>query len=449
MPEQLAATTAGLPQRGGAGSRVVARTKVFTVPLIGIALYLFVIHSYKLPIAGLAVGLALLGLYFEGRSLRVPPFLAWFGAWLLWGLLTMAWSDFPEEVWTLWIEFSKVWLIVLVAVNAIRTPAQLLAFAVTWLGMFALFPVRGTLFNIMFGYGTLGRYAWNFAFENPNDMAAYTLLLLALSVAVLRIAPARWVRTSALAGIFVLPVVMFATQSRGGILGLAVFTLLVFAGDRAKVKILAVGIGAVGLIVMTAPEGVWNRIRGMENLTSTATIADADEESSAEQRWTIWQVAFTAIGEHPIGGVGLGVYPKENARIVRRMGGRQGNLGLARGERDAHSIYLTVWSETGTVGLLLFLAMLGSVIRAGLRAERRLKPLGGTNSDLQALVALRAGLIGFLVAGAFGGLHREPHVYFMMTLIVHYSTMLLHSPAPASRQGPSGRAAPRLARGLA
>jgi len=424
------------------------RQKVFTTPLIGIATYLFVIHSYKLPIAGYAVGLALVGLFFEGRALRTPPFLQWFGAWLLWGLLTMAWSNFPSEVWPVWVEFSKVWLIVFVAVNAIRAPAQLLAFAITWLGMFALYPVRGTLFNILFGYGIQGRYAWNFAFENPNDMAAYTLLLLALSVAVLRIAPARWVRWSALAGVFILPMIMFATQSRGGLLGLAVFILLVFAGERAKLKVLAVGVAAAGLILMTAPEGVWQRIRGMENLTSTATIADADEESSAEQRWTIWQVAFEIIGEHPVGGVGLGVYPKENALMVRRMGGRDGSVGLARGERDSHSMFLTVAAETGAVGMAIFLGMLISAIAASLRAERRLKAIAGTDADRQALVALRAGLTGFLIAGVFGGLHREPQLYFMMTLIVHYSTLLMGIPQSVSRTAAPGRPAPRLARGL-
>lgn len=451
MPQDIPAGAITQPQggRGGLASpRHALREKVFTTPLIGIAIYLFVIHSQKLPIAGAAVGLALIGLFMEGKPLRVPPFLVWFGAWLLLGLLSYTWSNFPTDVWEAWVEFSKVWLIVFVAVNAIRTPAQLLAFAITWLGMFALFPVRGTLFNMVYGISTQGRYSWNFSFSNPNDLAAYSLLLLALSVAVLRIAPVRWVRLCAMAGAFVLPVIIFFTQSRGGLLGLALFGMVVFVGEKYKLRIMAAGVVATVLIVVTAPEGVWDRIAGIADVGSSEGRENLDDYSSAEQRFEIWKVAGKLIVDHPIGGVGVGAYPMENALMVRASGGAAGGVGLARGQRDTHSMFLNIAAETGLVGLVLYCGILLSVIGASKRAERQLKHVPGAAADVMALVALRAGFLGFLIAGLFGGLHREPHIYFMMTLIVHYATLLLRANQAAPQRASVPRVTPQLARGV-
>src|SRR4029450_5106810 len=117
-----------------------------------------------------------------------------------------------------------------------------------------------------------GRYAWNFIFYNPNDLAALTLPILALSIAVLQGERTRgWVRLSALAGVVALPVLIFLTQSRGGILALATLGLLVMVQYRRRAKALAVFVVVAGVIGLAAPTSVWDRLRGLESATSEET----------------------------------------------------------------------------------------------------------------------------------------------------------------------------------
>ena len=123
------------------------------------------------------------------------------------------------------------------ALNAIRTPRQHRLVTLAWLGMFALYPVRGTLVNFLTGNGAFGRYGWNYQFGNFNDMAALTLIPLAMSMERLRAPEKRWVKICALFGVVALPFVILITQSRAGMLGLAAMMLFLLARSRFRKKI--------------------------------------------------------------------------------------------------------------------------------------------------------------------------------------------------------------------
>ena len=103
--------TAGarLPERGLV--RRVASEPGLTISIVCILVYLFVVHSYKLNVGSAAVVIGLIALLLEGRTLRVPPFLLWFGGFLVWALVTLPFGIAPEASLDRWIDFSKLWLI--------------------------------------------------------------------------------------------------------------------------------------------------------------------------------------------------------------------------------------------------------------------------------------------------------------------------------------------------
>jgi putative inorganic carbon (HCO3(-)) transporter len=170
-------------------------------------------------------------------------------------------------------------------------------------------------------------------------------------------------------------------------------------------------------VAMAAPESVWQRILNMKNLTSVETIGDAD--SSAEQRYTIWQVAGKIITAHPVLGVGLGAYPQEHSRAAARSS----KFFFARGERDTHSMYLNVLAETGIIGISLLLGMLASMVIGFMRLERILRRRPDMTQWFRVATTLKAGLIGFLVCALFGGLHREPYLYLYIMLMAHFALL--------------------------
>lgn len=396
-----------------------------TLAFAGLVVYLWVIHSSKAPIGSYAIGLGLFGLLLQPHRLRLPAPLLWFGAFILWAAVSSAVSPGAYFITDRVTEYIKLWLIFLVACNVAQTRTQFYGLVVAWLAIYALYPVRGTFFNFLIGHQYFGRYAWNFIFQNPNDLAALTLPIFAMSVAVLQGRSRRaWIRFSALAGVVVLPTLIFVTQSRGGILALATMGLLILVQYRRQVRGLAIGVLVAGAVFLVAPPEVWDRLGGLVKAGDTETLREVDAEGSAEQRFEIWRVAGQIITDHPISGVGLGRYPVVHAEYAAGSG----FLPTARGQRDPHSIYLNILAETGIPGLLLFLSMVAVVLVRGRRTVHALATV-----DLAAsrqVSTLLIGLIGFMQAGIFASLHRVAFLYVFLGVIA--SAIAVLAPLPAS-----------------
>jgi O-antigen ligase len=341
------------------------------------------------------------------------------------------------------IELLKIILIVLVAANAMTSRAQTRLFMVFYLGCFAFFPVRGTLSNyFLYGHTEQGRAVWNLMYSNPNDLAAMCLLQLSMAVALLAIEPRGWVRLCAGLGVFVLPMVILLTQSRGVFLGLLVFLAITFTGQKRRL-LLAFRL-CVLLVVMAAlaPSSVWTRLESLQHATSTSTLEEVDgAEGSALQRYVIWQVALKIIRENPITGVGIGSYERTHA--IYSMSSEFNPT--ARGPRDTHSLYLNVLAETGYLGFFLYVGMLVSIAVAAEKTRRRCK--GVSETGARQLLALEAGFAGFMVATIFSSMPYLPH--FLLHLVVLYAWTTVYKkelseprgqPMPVTTGGrPAGR----------
>jgi O-antigen ligase len=384
----------------------------WTLTYIGFLGYIFAITTYRFPIGDVAVVCALVGLLMQKEPLRVPGLLKGLGLLIVWGLVGYAVTNFPTLVYARLEILVKLWFIALVAANALRTRAQVRFFLIFWLACFALFPVRGALFNYyLYGESLMGRAIWNFIFSNPNDLAAYCILQLSMALGLHAIEVKGPVRFSARLGLAVIPMLILLTKSRGAFLGFAAFLLFVLLGQRKRGRAIALTVAIAGVLVSIAPPDVLDRVFALKKIEETGNVDDADQEGSAKQRYEIWKVARTIIAEHPIAGVGLGAYPGEHAKYALRANFDP----TARGRRDTHSTYLNVAAETGMVGFLIFVASyLGTLISID-RIRRRVKKLRPRTA--QTLFVMEIGTLGFFIAAIFGSL---AHVSF---LVLHVVTM--------------------------
>lgn len=374
----------------------------WTPGLAALIVYVWTIHSYKAPIGTLAVVVLLGSIVFSGQRVRCPPPVLFLGLFLLWSTLGGVQSEYWSTVSERLQEFWKVWLIFFGAVNVLRTPSQIRAFAIAYLGIFAAYPIRGILFNIVTGQHHEGRYAWNFVFSNANDFATLTVLMLGLTIVALQSALKTWQRVAAAAGALILPVCVIFTQSRAGFLGLALVAILLLLRTRPNLRLLALLVVAGGTIAFFAPPKVWERIGGIRELET----ADA----SAHDRYTIWKVAMTISAEHPVFGIGTGAYPKAHFdySLTRQ------EWSNVQGYWATHSTWLCVLAETGFPGLILYLAMIGAVFRRTALARRRLPPeFEEWSLDLRYL---EAGLAGFMMCASFGVYQFLPFLYLYLAL---------------------------------
>jgi O-antigen ligase len=403
----------------------------WTLPLAGILAYLVAFTSVRLPIGNLAMGLALLGVASAPRAFRLPAPLAMLGVFLIWVFAVSTRTEYPDWFAAHMLDLLKLWLIVLVAYNALRTRAQQRVFMLFFLACFALWPIRGTLVSYFVLHETdnEGRASWIQLYRNPNDLANMALLQLSMAAALLATERKRLARIAATAALMVLPLLILLTQSRGVFLGLLAFLAIVLTGQRKRLQLLVRLVAVVMIVVAVTPAGVWNRLDSLRRATSTEQLADVDgEQGSALLRYQIWRVAVRIISEHPITGVGFNAYKPAHLRYSASPEFDQHIHDLW----DTHSLYLNVTAETGIPGLLLYLTYLVTVIVPADRVRRRIR--AQLPDEARQILVLEAGAIGFMTACVFGSLAYLPHLHLHLALL--YTLAMAHGeraavPAPA------------------
>lgn len=394
-----------------------------TLAMVGLFVYTFAIVTYYFPVATVGVGIGVVGLLVQRERLRVPASLWMFLLLLLWAFCTSFFSDYPELVRDQVVDRLKLVLIMLVVVNTIRSWGQLLAFSLFFVVCYVLFPVRGAIYNYAVGHHPFGRMVWNYIYGNPNDLASLCLLALGitLSVAFSDRVPVLFRRACAGSAILI-TIIMLMTQSRGAFLGAAVgmgLGLLRYVGQKMGRVLIAVVIMAAAIPLL--PDTIWERFAGIQKLTSVSTIAKADPEGSAEQRWEIQKTAWKIFGDHPVTGVGLGTYGRVNARYAPELG-----------PRDTHNTYLNLAAELGFPGLIIWLALVISVLRDARKSRRS----GHGPPESDSYVWLERGFIGYLFASLFSTSSGLSLFYVMLGVM--WCTAHLDSRAPV--QAPAGRA---------
>lgn len=419
MPEGRAAT---VPEQIG---RLEVR---FTWPWQGVdwslgyvafLVYVFVISSYIVNIGQPMMLLAVLGITFGKRDrwrLSAPILLL--AAFVLLIALTFQGTEYRSFDWLPLTDMAKVAAIFAVAASVLNSRARLRFFMFYYLAVFALYPVRGGMFNwFIYNATTQGRVGWNHLFENPNDFAALMIFPLGLVIAVWLSERNKLIRLLAFAGVSALPLVIFLTQSRGAILALAggVFAYFLFQG-KGRMKTLLTIIAVAGVVAVLAPKDVWTRMRNLQSATTSGELAAADDYGSAAQRFEIWKVAWKVHEAFPLTGVGWGAYPNAHAEFARRPGIAE----TARGARDSHNTYLTLLAETGYVGFALWAAMLSAIVGNAIRAMRRVGRYVPEYA-LQIRVILLA-LLSFGLAGMFGSFAHMSFLYLHLAALVGLAT---------------------------
>jgi putative inorganic carbon (hco3(-)) transporter len=384
----------------------------WSISFVAILAYVYSAVTYGLPLVAPAVVVALIGLFFERIRIVFPGFLILFALWIVWAAVGMGSSYQSEETVKQVTVLLKVFIIVFAIVNVVHNAWRARMFIIFFLGCFALYPARGTIVNyFIVRYTLFGRALWNFIYGNSNDLAALTFFPLSLTLALIFTEKKGWVKNVSFIGTGVLTLIILLTQSRGALIALVATGLIFFLtqarGKRLKSALIAAVVCV--LILPLVPSSAWKRFEGLTKLTDTATIGDADPEGSADARYNIWRVARQIISENPATGIGLGAYQLAHATYTGRMVVPP----AARGFRDTHSTYLNVAAETGIPGLILFMAMIGTVAGGAEVTRRR---AAGTPRARQ-IFALQLGLLAFLMHGIFGSLSKLSFLYIQLAVI--------------------------------
>ncbi len=175
---------------------------------------------------------------------------------------------------------------------------------------------------------------------------------------------------------------VIATQSRGGLLGIAAI-LSFFLYQKVKNPVVVGCFAAAGMVILMLFAGIADRQSG------GAQEGGVDE--SAMGRLYAWQAAINMALADPLTGVGINNFFVNYYFYSPHWDGKN---------HAVHSTWFQVLGETGFVGLGIFLLVIASIYKSLSRVFSINKLLNNNEISVNAN-ALKAGLIGFMIAGTF------------------------------------------------
>ncbi len=377
--------------------------------------YLFSVTSYQIDAGSPAMALAIVSLLFGGTSdrIRLPTPFAILLGFVTIAALTYKVTQFSSYDWKPFTDLLKVVAIGVVAVSVLNNRRRLRFFLFYFLAIYALYPVRGALFNyFIYHSAEADRIAWNGIFANPNDYSTMMLLPIGVSLGLLFTEKEKLIRLCAFTGIGLMALTMFMTQSRGGLLALVAGAGLVFLSMKKHRTKFMIAIAVFSLVIVAfAPRSVWTRLAGLDSAIGSGNLKTANDRNSAAQRFELWKVAYTVGKDFPITGVGWGAYP--NANYVYSRGSQFDEL--AAGARDAHNTYLTLFAETGALGLAIWLSAFIAVAVTGVRTLRLLRAYLPEYAEQLKFVLVS--MFSLSVAAMFGSFAHWSSIYILLATI--------------------------------
>jgi probable O-glycosylation ligase (exosortase A-associated) len=218
---------------------------------------------------------------------------------------------------------------------------------------------------------------------DPNDLSLVLMFPVSfLAAELFDIRGHKFRRTLAGLGLLLVISGIIATQSRGGLLGIAA-VLSFFVYQKVKNPIIVSIIGAFGMLVLVVFAGITDRQSG--------GAAEGGVDASAMGRIYAWQAAINMALSHPLTGVGINNFYSNYFFYSPHWDGKN---------HAVHSTWFQVLGETGFVGLMIFITIIIGIYRSLNRTIRA----NEVNYDPKIIInahALKAGLIGFMVSGTF------------------------------------------------
>ncbi len=213
-----------------------------------------------------------------------------------------------------------------------------------------------------------------------------------------------WVRAGLIVALFLIPVSILGTQSRGALLAIIAISFFLWAKSRKKFLPFIVIAVLAPLLFMFMPETWHDRMN---------TMRDEEVDTSVQGRFDAWEFAYRMASQRFLGG-GFESFTEINYEYYA-PGLVDPSYGLYQ---DSHSIYFSILGHHGFVGLGIFL-ILGIIFWRN--ASKIIKMTKGSPQnkwayDLASM--LQVTLVGYAVGGAFLGLAYFDLIYHLFIILI-------------------------------
>ena len=239
---------------------------------------------------------------------------------------------------------------------------------------------------------------------DPNYLASRLIAGMILALGLLRVLRSPWARGLLLLALPLLGAATAGTGSRGGLLAIfltGAVALVLFRRNARLLLLPVLGIVAsAGLWFLLFPQ-FWSRVLVFDD--------------GGSGRSDLWRAAVRLAVDSPVAGIGLGNFPNREPALALDIGPVLDARAIAEDRRVVHNTYLQLWTETGVVGLVLFLAVLGACMWCCLRAATLYDRMSESRgADLSRVVVLA--LVSFMGSASFISMGRAYEFWALFAL---------------------------------
>jgi O-antigen ligase len=343
---------------------------------------------------------------------ELTKYIALVWAFLLWVLLSVAWSTEP----TLHNDVAISLLISGVLFVLISTALVSRSHLKLAVGAF----VVGAVLSVLVGLIDTGLQGPATAVEtavsqenrlgggagDPNYLAAGIVPAMVLCVGLMGATKRVAVRWGGIVSLGVLSFGFAAAQSRGGLVAAvvcAVAGFIVFKRRRLHLLVAVLMVLAVGAAWFSVNPQAWQRI--------------IEFDSSGTGRTDLWDIAWRMGLDHPVLGVGLENFVVKSPAYAGtpQVGAIQHTIYSEGEPQVAHNAYIQMFAELGVIGVALWLAAMIASLRAGVDAGRRFERAGDNQMATLARSAVIAAL-GAMTASVFISNAHDRRTWILLAL---------------------------------
>ncbi len=319
-----------------------------------------------------------------------------FTGWFLITILTSQWrGGSVMTLTTYWVPSYACVLLVPSLISSLdqcRKACYVLAFSL----------VPMLLATVVFQAKVAGRDETSFGtLGNPNDLAFSLMLLIPFAVFVIKSeSRVNWKTIACAFAILFALLRTFRTGSRAALITMAVCVVVLFLSGKLKTKLKIVGLLAVLVAVaaVTVPSQTLQRYSTLFSGTSSDATMSVDQLSaveSTEARRMLLQESVRLMLEHPLFGVGPGIFSAA-------LADEQKDRGQQQSWHEAHNSYTQIGSEMGIPAFLIYTGILLYSMKRAVSIYRRTRNDPARVAIFRMAASLSMALVIYAVCAFFG-----------------------------------------------
>lgn len=381
-----------------------------------------------------------------------------FAAFMVWTTICLIVAPDPETSFVFYNDFViKMAIHMAILLVLINSAHRLIALVWTYALSLGYHAVKIGLVTIKSG-GIIGSYTGfgpaDTMLEDRNHFALAMLMLLPILFFLWKHASQKIMRSAALMGMIMSVLSVIGSFSRGGLITMAAMGLFLWTKTRNKLvsgtMFALLAFGALSMVPQEYKERIGT---AFEQFDSGGNYADEEDQKLDESfclRVAVWQIGLDMTLASPIFGNGLRSIQNHDVAGNYTSSAHVCSDAEKYGPRAAHNIYVEVMTDSGFVGLGLFLSILiGSWLACTRIAMRtRKKPELTWAHDLARM--LQVSITGYAIGGGLLSLAYFDG-YFLLVMMVVVLGRLVDEELGAKepRRAISVRAASRRAKAKA